>query len=233
MPTLSETFRTIHRLRRLARDLQDEINRGPIQLKARQTFATKQAAALQAAKDSLKKKQVEVRDLENTLKSTHQQLERYKKQLDESQDPKAYEALKHEIASTQAKLAELEEKILTGMGESDDMQGQLPTHESAAKKAEADAAGFGAELKTKHDRLAGELKVALDEIKKTEEELPADVRADYNRNVAAMGAECLAAAENGVCGYCRTAMTAQQHVQLQQNVVVSCTSCHRPLYLAE
>src|SRR4051812_2727172 len=232
MPTLSEMFRTIHRLRRLARDLQTEVDRGPLQLKARQTFATKQAAALQAAKDALKKKQVAVRDLENSLKSTHQQLDRYKKQLDESGDPKAYEALKHEITTTQTKLVGLEEAILTGMTEADEMQAQIPTHEAAAKKAADDAAGFSAELKTRHGRLAEELKTTLEQLKEAEMAIPPDVRSEYNRRVAAMGAECVAAAENGVCGFCRTAMSVQQTVQLQQNVMVCCTSCHRPLYLA-
>src|SRR4051812_10689215 len=120
MPTLSELFRNIHRLRRHARDLQAEMDRGPLQLKARQNHATKQAAAVQMAKDALKKKQVAVLDLESTLKSTHEILQKYTRQLNEVTDPKAYEALQHEIATSKTKAAELEEAILNGMTEVDE-----------------------------------------------------------------------------------------------------------------
>ena len=41
MANFSDTLRAIHRLRVLARDLQDEINRAPIQLKARQAVVAK------------------------------------------------------------------------------------------------------------------------------------------------------------------------------------------------
>src|SRR5262245_36715815 len=62
MPLLSETFRTIHRLRNLSRDLQEEINRGPLQLKARQNVVTKQAKARDDAKETLKKLHVTTRE---------------------------------------------------------------------------------------------------------------------------------------------------------------------------
>src|SRR2546423_301568 len=103
MPDTPETLRQIHRLRRLAHELQQEINRFPIQLKARKTFAAKQQAGVQEAKDALKKTKVSILDKEATLKSAHQQIAKYTKQLDEAADKKQYDALQHEIGGAKAK----------------------------------------------------------------------------------------------------------------------------------
>jgi hypothetical protein len=233
MPTLSELFRNLHRLRRHARDLQAEIERGPLQLKARQNFATKQAAALQAAKDALKKKQVQVLDLESTLKSTHETIQKYTRQLSEVSDPKAYEALQHEIATAKAKGAELEDAILNGMTEVDEMKAALPGHEEASKKAAADLAAFDTDNKAKLARLAEEMKRTQAELKTAELELPNEVRPEYVRRVASYGADALAAVENGCCAYCRTGASQQQILNLDRGHFITCTACYRGLYLPE
>jgi len=233
MPTLSDTFRTIHRLRRHARDLQTEIDRAPIQLKARQNHATKQAAAFQAAKDALKKKQVSVRDLEGTLKETHLMLEKYTKQVSDVNDPKAYEALQHEIAAAKSKCAELEEAIFAGMTETEDMTAALPTAELAAKKAAEDLAAFDGDQKEKLSRIAADMKETLAQLKTAEADLPAEVRPEYVRRVASYGADALAAVEGGCCAYCRTATSQQQILNLQRDHFITCTACYRGLYLPE
>src|ERR1700759_4302610 len=107
MPGIGETFREIHRLRRFVRDLQQEVDRGPIQLKARRNVAAKIAEAYQTAQDELKKIKVAVHEKEGALRATHTQIAKYEKQLDDINDKKQYDALKHEISSAQAKAAAL------------------------------------------------------------------------------------------------------------------------------
>jgi predicted nucleic acid-binding Zn-ribbon protein len=233
MPTLSELFRTIHRLRQHVRGLQTEIDRGPLQLKARQTHSKNQAAAAQMAKDALKKKQVEILEMESELKSSFEQQQKYKRQLNEAKDPKAYEALQHEIATTQAKCAQLEESILAGMTEADEMKAAIPAKEDAAKKAAADLASFDSDQKAKLTRLAEENKKANEELKAAEAQIPNDIRPEYSRRVASYGADALAAVEDHCCSFCRTAASAQQVLNLQMGQYITCTSCYRLLYLPE
>src|SRR5262249_34537809 len=135
MPTLSEVFRSIHRLRRHARDLQAEIDRAPLQLKARQAFVAKQAKALQDGRDALKKTQVTIREREADLKAAHQQVARYRTQLNDVTDKKQFDALKHEISETESRLSGLEESILGGMSQADEESANVPVLEAAAKKA--------------------------------------------------------------------------------------------------
>src|SRR5689334_15149533 len=126
MAGIGDTFREIHRLRKHARELQQEIDRGPIPLKARRGVAAKAADAGKAAHDDLKKLQVANREKEASLKSTHTQIAKYEKQQDEVTDKKQYDALKLEIASAKQKAQALEDEILEGMTEAEERAAKLP-----------------------------------------------------------------------------------------------------------
>lgn len=233
MPTLSEVFRTIHRLRRHTRELQTEIDRAPMQLKARQTFAAKQAKALLDAREALKKNQVAVREREADLKASHELVARYRKQVNDVTDKKQYDALKHEISEAEARLAQLEEVILNGMALADEQTGQIAAADESAKKAQRDLDGFEAEQKARHALLAEELKSTLAQITAAEANIPDDVKPEYARRIASYGPDGLAAVENNCCSFCRTGITAQNRIQLARDTFLTCTSCFRALYLTE
>jgi predicted nucleic acid-binding Zn-ribbon protein len=226
MPTLSDVFREIHRLRRHARDLQAEIDRAPVQLKARQNFAAKQAKLLQDGRDHLHAK-------ETDLKAAHEQLQKYKRQLNTITDQKQFEALKHEIADTEARCGKLEEEILLGLGEVDDQSAAVPALEAGASKSDSDLKSFATDTKTRHEQLSAELKKTLDELKVLEKELPVDVQPEYHRRVASYGADALASVAGGVCSQCHTTASAQVMLQLGMGQYITCTSCYRALYLPE
>ena len=76
MAGLQDSLREIHRLRKLARDLQAEIDRIPIQLKARNNLVAKNEASLKDAQDTLKKVKVGVLEKESSLKTSHQSIAR-------------------------------------------------------------------------------------------------------------------------------------------------------------
>lgn len=233
MPSLSDLFRQIHRLRVHARELQTEIDRAPVQLKARQNFTAKQAKLAQEVRDKLKKQKVSVHERESELKSAHEQLQKYRRQLNDVTDQKQFEALKHEIAETETRCAVMEEAILTGLAEIDESTAQVPILEAAAAKAQSELDSFDAETKAKHEQLATELKKTLDELKVAEKEIPADIQPEYSRRVASYGADALASAAGGCCSQCNTTISAQLVLNLTMGQYVTCTLCHRALYLPD
>jgi uncharacterized protein len=233
MPTPSELFRQIHRLRVHSRELQTEIDRAPVQLKARQNFAAKQAKLAQEGRDKLKKLKLTVHESESDLKSAHEQLQKYRRQLNDVTDQKQFEALKHEISDAESRCAKMEESILTGLGEIDEQTAQVPLLDAAAAKAKSDLDSFDAETKIKHTQLADELKKTLGELKAYEKEIPADVQPEYVRRVASYGADALASAGAGVCSQCNTTISAQMLINLTMGQFVTCTLCYRFLYLPE
>src|SRR5438132_12063699 len=92
-------LRDIHRLRRHARDLRAEIERGPRLLKGQQTKVARQEDVVREAQERLKRLKVTCHDKEVQLKQTLQQISKHEKQLNEATSKKEYDALKSEIAS--------------------------------------------------------------------------------------------------------------------------------------
>lgn len=233
MPNLSEIFRTIHRLRQLARDLQAELDRAPVQMKARQTVASKPAKARDDAKEMLKKLKVTTLERESDLKAQHKQIERWKQQQSDATDQKQFETLKHEIAASEVRCNELEEIILTTMTEAEELAAQIPAFEAAAVKAQKEFETFQSEQKERLARFASELQRAHEELKAAEVNVPDDVRPEYNRRINSYGADALASAVGASCSHCHTSIAAQVMIQLGMGQFVTCTSCYRALYLPE
>jgi hypothetical protein len=231
MAGIGDTFREIHRLRKYARDLQQEIDRGPIQLKARRGVAAKAADAAKAAHDDLKKLKVATHEKEVSLKATHTQIAKYEKQLDEVKDKKQYDALKLEIASARQKAQALEDEILEGMSAAEERTAKLPEHDKAAAKVQDDVKAFEKDQAERLARLAGQLKEALAQLKAVEANIPDNLVSQYQRMVSAFGADSLAAVEGHSCAHCRTHITIQQMHEVDTGEFVTCRSCGRGLYL--
>jgi uncharacterized protein len=232
MPGIGDTFREIHRLRRFARDLQLEIDRGPIQLKARRNLAAKAQDGLQEAQDALKKVKVKTHEKEVTLKATHTQIAKYEKQMETAGDKKQYDAFKHEIATARQKAQVLEDEILEGMSDSEDRAAKLPEQEKTLAKAKDDLAAFERDQTDRLARLAEQLKATLADLKKAEAGIPEQFLPQYQRMVTAFGADALAPVTNHSCAYCHTHITIQQMHEVETQEFVLCRSCGRGLYLS-
>ncbi len=120
MASTAELMREIHRLRRFARDLKEQIDRAALQHKAQQAKVVRQEDAVKSNQEALKKLKVTIHEKEVTLKTTHDQIAKHQKQLNEAGAKKEYDALQIEIAAARAKCTELEEESLTAMGESEE-----------------------------------------------------------------------------------------------------------------
>ena len=231
MPGIGDTFREIHRLRRHARDLQQEIDRGPIQLKARRAVAAKVADAYQQAQDELKKLKIHTHEKEVSLKASHTQISKYEKQMEGAGDKKQYDAFKQEITTARQKAQVLEDEILEGMSEAEECAAKLPEQERAAAKAKVDVAAFEKEQTERLTRLAEQLKTTLGQLKTVEANIPEQFVPPYQRIVTAFGADALAAAENHSWPHCHTHITVQQLHEVETGEFVLCRSCGRGLYL--
>src|SRR5437879_2366805 len=100
-------LREIHRLRRHAKDLHSEIDRGPRMLKGQQAKVAKQEEAVHEAHERLKRLKLASHEKEGQLKATLQQISKHEKQLNEAGSKKEYDALRTEIAADQKKCREL------------------------------------------------------------------------------------------------------------------------------
>src|SRR5215831_16783643 len=135
MPGVAEFLREIHRLRRHAREMQQEIDRAPVVLRAHKAKKEKAEASAAEAHDAVKKLKVATHEKEVTLKTTIQQIAKYEKQLDEVTDMKQMEALRHQITAAKDKVSTFEDEILNALGEIDERNAKLPEQDKAAAAA--------------------------------------------------------------------------------------------------
>jgi predicted nucleic acid-binding Zn-ribbon protein len=233
MPGPASLMREIHRLRRFARDLQEQTDRLPRQSKAHQAKVARQEELLRQEQDAIKKLKVAGHEKEISLKTAHAQIAKYEQQRNEAASKKEYDALQAEIAGVRAKCQQLEDEILAGMAEGEERAARLPEREQAVKLAREEAAAFEKGAAERQASLAAQLAETQAKLAEVEAGIPAPVRAQYNRLVAAMGADALAAAAHGTCSACHTGITAQQATDLQREAFVPCKSCGRILYLPE
>src|SRR5258708_25645106 len=112
-------LRELHRHLKHAADLHTRIIQMPKTLQAQQTRVRKQEEILHNAQDAIKKLKVTIHDKESQIKTRRQQIAKYEKQREEITSKKEYDALKHEIASVETAISQLEDEILAAMEETE------------------------------------------------------------------------------------------------------------------
>jgi hypothetical protein len=226
-------LRELHRLRRHIKGLQEEIERTPLLLKARQEALVRQEQSGKDAHDRLNKLKVDLRQSESTLRQTHQQIAKWEGQLREIASKKEYDALQHEIAAARAKCSQLEDEILDTMMRVEEETAKLPEQEQALAKGKQDLSKFEKSSQERVALLAAELATVQQQIKEIEATLPDDIRPQYERLVAAKGEEALSLVKERTCSACYTALTSQNYNDLLMGRLVICKACGRIVYLAD
>jgi predicted nucleic acid-binding Zn-ribbon protein len=227
------SLREIHRLRRLAKGLQEEIDRAPRQLKAQQAKVARQEEMHKESQDAIKKLKVSIHEKEVSVKTTHTQIAKHQKQLNEAGGKKEYDALQTEINADKKTILRLEEEILTAMAEVEDGTIKLPELDQAVKKAKDEFAAFQKGSADRYTSLAEQLQKAVSDLREAEAALPNDIRPQFNRIIASRGEDGLSVVKDRNCTACYTGITAQNFNELMSGAFVVCKSCGRILYLPE
>jgi predicted nucleic acid-binding Zn-ribbon protein len=226
-------MREVHRLRRFARDLREELDRIPRQLKAQQARVTREEAVLKEAHDRIKSLKVAAHEKEVSLRTAFNKVAKHAKQLEEASASKEYEALQKEITTEKAEASRLEDEILATLGESEEITARLPALDAAVQKAREDYSNYEKGISERQAGLNSELATTNERLKQVEAEIPEKYRGQYNRLIATMGADALAVVQGHTCDACHTEITVQSFHELQQNLFVACKSCYRILYMPD
>ena len=233
MPGPAAILRELHRLHRHAEDLRTQINRGPQTIKAHQDKTAKQVELLQQAQESIKKLKITLHEKEVSLKAQHQVVEKHEKQLNEVTSRKEYDAMRVEIENDRKVCSKIEDAILDVMSEIETHSVQIPEYEKTVKKAKEDTARIISDVQTRRNEFTDRLNETLKSIHQVEASLPEDVKALYDRLVAAKGDSAMASVQDRTCSACYTEITAQSQNDLLQERLVFCKNCGRILYLPE
>lgn len=230
---IPQILRDCHRLRKHLRELQAEIDRGPVVLKARQKRLAAEEQAYKDAYETIKKLKLKQKDDEGALKTVETQLNKLQQRSVEVTTMKEMEAVRSEITQATARKESLEDAILSVMAEIEERTADLPNVEKRWADAQAEFAQYQVDAKERLERLIEDQKRSQAELTAVEATLPADVKGSYDRLVKAHGADGFAAVVGRVCQHCRSAITEQQRNELLMGRFLTCPSCFRALYLAD
>jgi predicted nucleic acid-binding Zn-ribbon protein len=226
-------FREIHRLRRFAHDLKEQLDRFPLQARAQQAKVKRQEDAKHDEHETIKKLKVTIHEQEVSLKANNTQIKKHEGQLSEISSKKEYDALLAEIAAGRKKSQQLEDEILAAMTEVEERTAKLPEFDQNVVRAQEEFGRWEKTAKGRQAEQTAELAATSEKLKAAEAQIPEKVRPQYSRMVASMGHEAMAAVKNHTCSHCSIEITAQNYNDLLQEQFVVCKSCGRILYLPE
>jgi predicted nucleic acid-binding Zn-ribbon protein len=233
MPGPAAILKEIHRLRRHAKELETQLQRGPIVLKNQRGKVEKLEQALHEAQEAVKRLKVQIHEKDVSLKAKAQQIDKHLLQMNSASSKKEYDALKSEIARDREASKQLEDEILTAMLEVDEKTSRLPQVEEQLKKGKDELAAFEKNHQLRLTEQAAHLKQTLEELKAVEATLHDEIRPAYDRLMSAMGEDAMSAVHGRTCTACYTEITAQNYNDLVLGQFVFCKNCGRFLYLAE
>lgn len=230
MSSVTDVFRDCHRLRRHARDLQNEIDEGPRVRKDRQAWLAGEEALQKEAHDAIKRLKLKLKEDEGSLKQIEGHLDKLATRAMQVTTMKEMEATKHETEIAQAKKAECEDAILAGITEIEERTAKLPQDDKRWAAARKEFAEYEAEAAERYERIVEDLTLTTAKLAEKDALIPPAIKGTYDRLVKTHGPDGLAAVKGKSCQQCRASVTDQQLFELNRGKYFMCPRCGRILY---
>jgi uncharacterized protein len=233
MSLTAAALRELHRLHQQLADLQDRLDRGPKQVRARQANVAQAEERVNQAHADVKAARVLVDQKQLQLKTGETKIADLKAKLNAAQTNREYQALKEQIAAAEMANSVLADEILEGMEKADQLKLAIGEAEQVLAKTKEELAKAQQSVKSHEETLLGDRGRVEANLKEAEQSLPDDFRDAYYRVVKAKGQDAMAQVEGESCGGCHQQLTTNMTNNLLMSRVVFCKVCGRLLYLPE
>ncbi len=228
--SLTNRLKQLHHLHLQLKDVQDHLERGPRQLKARQQLILQKQADLDEQRQKQKALKMAADQKSLQLKSNEAKIHELKAKLNAASSNREFDIIKKQIEADTVANSVLEDEILESLEKVDAGQIAARQIESELATAKAEETRFAADVAAAEMGLqtrAAELKAALAE---AESHLPNEASIVYRRLVLAHGAGALAAIEGTNCSCCYVNIPPQMLLGLRSGQLMFCKTCGRLLY---
>ena len=188
--------------------------------------------AVESAKGRLKENQEARRNLEKDVAVYQGRLTKFKDQLSLVKTNKEYQAMQHEIATAQADLGGVEEKVLELMLEADTISADVKRTEAALTTRQKEIDKEKKELNEELASVDTSLKAASEARAELVKDLDARLMAIFQQVARVRkGIAISTATRDGLCAACHVRLRPFVFQQIRQNdAIIQCESCHRILY---
>jgi uncharacterized protein len=188
-------------------------------------------AALEEARNKVKKLESERKDLENEVEMKKGMIAKYANQQFETRKNEEYRALAHEIETCKAAITLIEDQEIALMEQGEAAQKDVAKATQGQNELRKIVEDQVAQLNLREKNLEKELA----ELERNREELasavPSGDRDRYERLSRMKGESVVVGVQHGVCGGCHMRLPPQLLVTCQaEKELVTCSNCGRILY---
>jgi hypothetical protein len=233
MALTAAALRELHRIHRQLTDLRERKDRGPKQIKARETNLARLGEELARAQAEHKAARLRSDQKQLLLKSGEEKVEGLKVKLNAASSNREYQALKDQIAADQMAGSVLADEILEAMEKIDELAAQLAEQQQKIAAAKDELAKSEQGVRDQAGLLDADIKRLNTELSQAEAALPADFREVYQRVVNSKGADAMAEVQGEFCGGCYQQLTPNNMSELSMALGILCRNCGRLIYLPE
>lgn len=229
----AKALRTLHRLHRQLADLKERLERGPRLIRAHEANLKRAEAQLAQVRDEAHKFRMATDQKQVDLKASEAAIDKRKRQLNEANDNREYQALLEEIAAAGAAKDVLEIEILENLEKLDGYQAKVKEAEATLAKVRQEGEKIQHGVKEEEPTIRGDTARLETELRECESALPGDFREAYHRVVRAKGEDALAPVNGEFCGGCNQHIPLNMVNALMLSRPIFCKSCGRLLYMPE
>lgn len=233
MAVNASALRELHRIHRQLTDLRERSERGPKQIRARETNLTRLNEELAKLQAEAKAARVKSDQKQLLLKSGEDKIENLKAKLNACGTNREYQALKDQIAADQMAGSVLADEILESLEKIDEFQKTVGEAQQKIAVAKEDLAKVQETVRAQAEGLESEIKRLEAELHEAESTLPADFRQAYDRVVKSKQDDAMAEVQGDCCGGCCQQLTPNMLSELSMSQVVFCRNCGRVIYVPE
>ena len=233
MSVTTIALRELHRIHQQLADLRERLDRGPKQIKARETNVARLEADSAKAQADAKAAKVHADQKQLLLKSGETKIEDLRRKLNAASSNREYQALLEQIAADEMANSVLADEILEAFEKVDEAQAVIVQAQEKIAKGKEELAKAQQAVREQQGRLEADVARLEGELRHAEATLPAEFRDAYNRVVKSKGSDAMAQVEGESCGGCFQQITANTYNSLYMGRAVFCQSCGRLLYLPE
>jgi len=233
MAVTATTLRELHRIHKQLHDLRERFERGPKQIKARETNLARLADELSKLQSEGKAARMRADQKQLLLKSGEQKIEDLKTKLNQCSTNREYQALKDQIAADQMANSVMADEILEALEKIDEYQVLIGEAQKKINSAKEELTKSQETVRQQAEGLQGDIARLEAELREVEATLPAEFRDTYLRVVRSKQDDAMAEVQGDFCGGCYCQLTPNQLSEVSMAKAVFCKNCGRLIYAPE
>ncbi len=221
----------LHDLYGKLREVQNQLQSAPRQIKARQQFSAAKQAEIDATREKIKKLKSSADQNNLMVKTNESKILGLKVKLNQSGSNREFDALRSQIEADEMANSVLEDEVLAAFEKLDRLKEELTELESELVTLKNAEAKLAQQLEAAAPALRAQVAEYQAAIAKAESIIPGEISLAYNRMAQAQGPEAFAEVDGNQCQACFVTLPPQTLVELKQGKVLFCKSCGKLMYL--